>query len=561
VSDSLDLLLAEPGDAGQDETRTPTILASEELDPAHWTCPASRVVPDEELARTLRHWSGAVRVVATPHVGPTLLRALREHPPQLLIITGDLSPNQAADLQSIGQGHDAPTYVLGPRASLHVGDDGPLACAGERSELAALVDALGGARIALCPSPGWLPSWLESSTMESFDLVGYVDWEVLDLRWTRWAQCSDSRNVVVPLGVESPSTERALHPALDRATATHALEAMTGPIYPAPRVLATVHRGPSPANDALDTAPAPGRLWSQARRALPRIGGLVGMDAPLPGLDVSTPTAAFLGQRVLLHMERARECLERSPELAEAGSEASEESARERARAVLTGSGEVLSEHESKVVLRGYDIEITRQAVASSASGAANFADRIGYPVVLKAVSPDLRRKAELGAVKLALSNAAAVKRGYASIVHAVEENAPTARLDGVAVAEMVEHGQEIHCGGLRMQSGDIAFHGRPVGLDTPVDPCFCLASSDPAQAMLFAHAILSRLPVPARRRASDPSVQTLAALFLRLHTLFADTGDRLLSVELSPLRLVSSERGYVTLDARIVQRAHLEGE
>lgn len=99
---------------------------------------------------------------------------------------------------------------------------------------------------------------------------------------------------------------------------------------------------------------------------------------------------------------------------------------------------------------------------------------------------------------------------------------------------------------------------------------------------------MLSRVPVPALRRASDPGVPELADLFLRLDALVlhfdrasptprperseraervSERGDelspgtgRLISVELSPLRLVGAPRGYLTLDARIVQRAHLEG-
>ena len=60
--------------------------------------------------------------------------------------------------------------------------------------------------------------------------------------------------------------------------------------------------------------------------------------------------------------------------------------------------------------------------VLSTAYTAASFADKIGYPVALKALSPDLRRKRELGAIELDVVNAAAVKRAYANIVANVEE-------------------------------------------------------------------------------------------------------------------------------------------
>jgi hypothetical protein len=67
-------------------------------------------------------------------------------------------------------------------------------------------------------------------------------------------------------------------------------------------------------------------------------------------------------------------------------------------------------------------------------------------------------------------------------------------------------------------------------------------------------------LPVPALRRGTDPDVRALAELFVRLFELWHRFGPRLRHVELNPVRLVGGERGYVILDARILQAAHLEG-
>ncbi|HVI02912.1 MAG TPA: acetate--CoA ligase family protein, partial [Enhygromyxa sp.] len=297
-------------------------------------------------------------------------------------------------------------------------------------------------------------------------------------------------------------------------------------------------------------------LWGQARRALPRLGEIVGMQRPDPDLSLRIPTAAFLAQRGLLRVRASERLLglelaplpELEPELLD------------RADTVLESAGEVLSDQESKVVLRGHGIEVTRQAFANSASGAVSFADKIGYPVVLKALSPELRRKRELGAVELDVQNAAAVKRAYAEIVANVEERAPMIQLDGVVVAEMIGPGLDLRCGGLRMRSGGVALFAHPV-LEAPVEPILARSPLTPTDALLLAEAVLSTVPVPARRRASDPDVSTLARLLLRLDSIFRHTGERLLSIDLAPVRLLDGEREYVTLDARIVQRPHLEGE
>ena len=109
------------------------------------------------------------------------------------------------------------------------------------------------------------------------------------------------------------------------------------------------------------------------------------MGEPHAGAALQAPTAAFLAQRVLLraraHHATQDAAIEPLAELDEDGLERSTE--------LLRNAAGVLTDHESKVVLRGFGFEVTRQAVANSASGAAGFADRIGYPVVLKALSPD----------------------------------------------------------------------------------------------------------------------------------------------------------------------------
>ncbi len=304
----------------------------------------------------------------------------------------------------------------------------------------------------------------------------------------------------------------------------------------------------------------PGALavWEQARRALPRVGESPGMHAPLPELSLAEPTAAFLAQRSLLRL-RTSERLIASERARPLDAIVSDRAGLERADTVLESAAEVLSDHDSKVVLRGHGIEVTRQAFANSASGAASFADKIGYPVVLKALSPDLRRKTELGAVELDVGNAAAVKRSYARIVANVEERAPSVRLDGVIVAEMIPLGLDLHCGGLRMRSGAVAMFARPlIDAAASIDPVLARSPLTPTHALLLAEAALAH--VPTRRRAEDPDVRTLAAILLRIDRLFEHTGDRLLHVDLNPVRMIVGEREYVTLGARIVQRPHLEG-
>jgi acetyltransferase len=437
-------------------------------------------------------------------------------------------------------------------------------CAADPVELEALCRALGGARLGVSPTPRWWWSLLERRAARRSPAAGYVPAAVLDEGWARWAAACGPDHVLVPLGVPCPPVDEPADPdagpVLAAAVAAHALERWTGPVFPSPRVIAAVLEGLRGVMIGGDRpAPDPG-LWQQARRALPIAGAVVGMEAPRPELASHVPTAAFLAQRALLRVDAARAALAHAlpePVLDDPDGVA-------RAGEVLASAGQVLTDHESKVVLRGFGIEVTRQAVASSSSGAAGFADRIGYPVALKALSPDLRRRAEIGALQLDLGTGAAVRRAYGAIVDAVERHAPTARLDGVLVAEMVGPGLDLQCGAIRLPDGGAAIYGRVMDTPTPVEPVLapCPLSGD--DALLLAHAILGRMPVPALRRTSDPDGRELAMLLRRLDAVVRHCGARLELVELRPVRLLSGaargERGYVTLDARIVQVAHLQG-
>ncbi len=504
-------------------------------------------------------------VVVLRKTSSTLVRALRKRPPALLVVLGDVALPELPD-----------TLVLGPRAVLRVdekaarADNCTIACAHAADELEGLLRALGQrpVALALCPTPPWLPRWLDDETLQRATAVGYVPAASLGVAWARWgdevASRRKARHVLVPVGVEAPSLDEPDAVHLAQTAAAHALERRTGPVFPSPRVLARIVDGLG--GRGSDPPPTPEQLamWAQARRALPLTGAAVGMATPRPGTTLSAPTSAFLAQRALLRAEAFEAAMKAEPpEL-----EAIDEEAMHRSQQVLEGAGQTLTDQESKVVLRGFGFEVTRQAVASSPSGAAGFADRIGYPVVLKALSPDLRRRSDVGGVMLALSTAAAVRRAYATIVENVERRAPTARLDGVLVAEMIEDGLDVRCGGVRLPDGEVVIYGcitlpgsaGPDGVGAAVEPSLALHPLSGADALALAHAVVSRAPVPALRRETDPDVRGLAALLLRVSRLIEHTGDRIVSVDLGPARLVGPPRHWVTLDARITQKAHLEG-
>jgi acetyltransferase len=98
----------------------------------------------------------------------------------------------------------------------------------------------------------------------------------------------------------------------------------------------------------------------------------------------------------------------------------------------------LLTELESKALLKTYGIPITRTEAASSADEAVRLARDIGFPVVLKLLSSDITHKSEAGGVKLNLTSEEQVNRAFAEIVDAARAYNPKAKILGVTVQPMV---------------------------------------------------------------------------------------------------------------------------
>jgi acetyltransferase len=106
-----------------------------------------------------------------------------------------------------------------------------------------------------------------------------------------------------------------------------------------------------------------------------------------------------------------------------------------------------LSETESKRILACYGIRVPQEILARDSDTAVEAASKIGGPVALKIVSPDILHKTEAGGVKLGLSTAENVRAAAQEILQSVSHYAPRARLDGISVQEMAPSGLEIVLG------------------------------------------------------------------------------------------------------------------
>ncbi len=120
-----------------------------------------------------------------------------------------------------------------------------------------------------------------------------------------------------------------------------------------------------------------------------------------------------------------------------------------------------LLEHEAKLVAKSYGIPVPRGGLAETPEEAVKIAEEIGYPVVLKIVSPQVLHKTDVGGVKLSLTNRAEVVKGFKEMVSNVKRVKPDAEILGVFVEEQVPPGVEVAAGFLRdVQFGPVIMFG-----------------------------------------------------------------------------------------------------
>lgn len=120
--------------------------------------------------------------------------------------------------------------------------------------------------------------------------------------------------------------------------------------------------------------------------------------------------------------------------------------------ALLAERRKVLSEMESKAILRAFKVPVAQTMVARTATEALLLAEQIGFPVAMKVDSPDLTHKSDVGGVRLNIVNAPAVRNAYHDIIDTVQKRRPDAKINGVSIEPFLSrpNGRELMIGVFR---------------------------------------------------------------------------------------------------------------
>ncbi|MBW3664172.1 MAG: acetate--CoA ligase family protein [Actinobacteria bacterium] len=228
------------------------------------------------------------------------------------------------------------------------------------------------------------------------------------------------------------------------------------------------------------------------------------------------------------------------------------------AREVI-GDGGALSEVTAKRLVNGYGIVMPREELCSSSDEAVAAAAEIGYPVVMKVVSPHLQHKTDLGLVALGVLDERGVRDTYDRLLGAVTGHVPPDSIEGVLVAEQLSGGTETILGLVRDElfGPTVVFGIGGVAVEVYRDVTFRVVPFTRAEAERMVREVRGLPLLTGARGRPAADLDALVDAVMAVQDLALDLGDDLVELDLNPL--LARPDGVVALDALAVVRSASE--
>jgi len=211
-----------------------------------------------------------------------------------------------------------------------------------------------------------------------------------------------------------------------------------------------------------------------------------------------------------------------------------------------------LTAPEGKLVCDAYAITVPREAVATSAADTAKLAAEMGFPVVLKIVSPQILHKTEAGGVIVGVKSAEDARKGYDTIVANAKKYDPKATILGVQVQQMIAGGQEVIIGAVTDPSFGklVAFGLGGILVEVLKDITFRLAPATRDDALSMLDGIAAAEVLKGVRGGEAVDRDALANLIVNVSELVSDFPE-ISELDLNPV--FASKSGAIAADVRVV--------
>lgn len=212
-----------------------------------------------------------------------------------------------------------------------------------------------------------------------------------------------------------------------------------------------------------------------------------------------------------------------------------------------------LREDQALAILNAYGFPVPEHKLCGSADEAAAFAGKIGHPVVLRVVSPQIVHKFDVKGVALNLADADAVGKAYDNMVSHIAKAMPEAKILGVLVRGMIPAGHEVILGAKRdaVFGPTLMFGLGGLFVEIFKDVTFALAPIDEQVASRMVRDVKAYRLLAGARGAPAADIASIEQCLRKLGQLITDF-ERISELDINPLIVGPAKQGSAVADVRI---------
>ncbi len=245
-------------------------------------------------------------------------------------------------------------------------------------------------------------------------------------------------------------------------------------------------------------------------------------------------------QKNNIHVKPNEKAMKKSMEIIEA--------ARKDGRTALT-------EIEAKAIFEAYGMPTTKIALAKTEEEAIAAAKKIGYPIVMKIVSPDILHKSDAGGVKVNIKDEAAAREAFNTIMKNAKAYKADANIHGIAVQEMAPWGTEVILGSINDPTfgPTLMFGLGGIFVEVLKDVTFRVSPVSSVEAMDMINEIKGAKILAGARGEAPRDRKALANAIVNYSSMILDLKDEIAESDANPFLVYAEGEGLKVADARII--------
>jgi len=213
-----------------------------------------------------------------------------------------------------------------------------------------------------------------------------------------------------------------------------------------------------------------------------------------------------------------------------------------------------LGENETRTILQAYDIPLVPGGFAIDANQATKIANQVGYPVVMKIVSPQILHKSDAGGIMLNIANDAELCSAVDEMRTRINTNVPSAEIEGFLIEKMAPKGMEVIVGMKRDPNfGPLIMFGMGgIFVELFKDIAFGVAPlTDGDVTQMIARTKAGTL-LDGYRGSQKLDIEALKDTLLKLSAIAVNHSE-IAEIEINPLLILPEGQGTLALDARAI--------